>query len=89
VTDEVIAAYVERHSHDTSQDFKMEGEGSPEGNLPSVTPKAADFRRWSIHGWRALKNLTLDGENARLAAALRAYPDTCPLDRGREDEALT
>ena len=36
VTDEVVAAYIEQQSHDTDEEFKIEGEGSPHGETPST-----------------------------------------------------
>ena len=36
VSDEVIAAYIEHQSHDTDEEFKIEGEGCPHGETPSA-----------------------------------------------------
>jgi putative transposase len=36
VTDEIIMQYIENQSHDTDQDFRVEGEESPKGEPPST-----------------------------------------------------
>ena len=36
VTDEVVKQYIENQNHDTDEDFKVEGEGSPTREPPST-----------------------------------------------------